>query len=288
MTYDQVLTLDTIVKYGSFKAAAEVMHKSQPSLSIAIKKLEEEFGFQIFDRSEYRPKLTSQGKTFHRQALNLIENFQSLETIGKELGAGFETEINICVEAIFPIETISNLLEKFFEPHITTSLNLNIDVLEGVFQKLKNHEVDFAIAPDFNQQESFEKIKIMETKVIPVIAPKHLGYTSKTLKELPQIVVQSSVIERRGLVYGAFSKQFWYTSDLFMKEQLISAGLGWGSLPEHQVREKLMNGSLIKITDIKGIQENSIPIFLIRALDKILGPNTKNLWNHLSQMNFNR
>lgn len=288
MTYDQVLTLDTIVKYGSYKAAAEVMHKSQPSLSIAIKKLEEEFEFQIFDRSEYRPRLTPQGKTFHRQALNLIESFQTLETIGKELGAGFETEINICVEAIFPIDTISNLLEKFFEPHITTSLNLNIDVLEGVIQKLKSHEVDFAIAPDFNQQENFEKIKIMETKVIPVIAPKHSGYTSKSLKELPQIVVQSSVIERRGAVYGAFSKQFWYTSDLFMKEQLISAGLGWGSLPEHQVREKLKNGSLIKISDIKGIQENSIPIFLMRALDKILGPNTKNLWNHLSQMDFDR
>ena len=67
MTYDQILTLDFIVKYGSFKAAAKEMYKSQPSLSMAIKKLEDEFQFQILSRDNYRPQLTEEGKVFYKK-----------------------------------------------------------------------------------------------------------------------------------------------------------------------------------------------------------------------------
>lgn len=285
MTYDQILTLDTIVKYGSFKAAAEVLHKSQPSLSMAIKKLEEEYEFLIFDRSEYRPKLTKRGKTFYQSAKLVIESYQSLELVGKELGAGFETNINICVEAIFPIASISDILQDFFQPHITTSLNLNTDVLEGVIEKLNNHEVDFAIAPDFKEENNFEKIEFMKAEVVPVISPQHKNYNKKILKTLPQIVVQSSASARESKVHGGYSNKFWYTSDLFMKEQLISAGLGWGRLPLHQVEDKIKNGSLIRIENMKDIQPLPVPIYLLRARNKVMGPNTKNLWEFLAQRN---
>lgn len=285
MTYDQVLTLDTIVKYGSFKSAAEVLFKSQPSISMAIKKLEEEFGFLLFDRSEYRPRLTKKGETFYQTAKLLLDAYQSLEKTGKELGAGIETEINICVEAIFPIASISNLLQNFFQPHITTSLNLNTDVLEGVIEKIKNHEVDFAIAPDFEAENDFERIQFMQTDIVPVIAAEHSEYSVKLLKNLPQIVIQSSASSRNNNVHGAYSKKFWYTSDLFMKEQLISSGLGWGRLPIHQVQNKINNGSLVVIEGMKGIAPLPVPIYLLRAKDKIMGPITRKLWDYLAQMN---
>lgn len=42
MTFDQVLVFHKIVEAGSFKAAAAELHKTQPAISFAIKKLEEE------------------------------------------------------------------------------------------------------------------------------------------------------------------------------------------------------------------------------------------------------
>lgn len=287
MTYDQIVMLDTIVKYGSFKAAAQVLHKSQPSLSVAIKKLEEEFQIQLFDRSEYRPRLTNQGKTFYAKAIEALQYFKDLETTARELGAGFESEITLCAEAIFPIHKIASLLKQFFEPHISTTLNLNIDVIEGVIAKLKSYEVDFALAPDFNQDPEMERIQILSTKVIPVISPdlnEKIRSTLIGLKKIPQIVVGSSVPERKDKVHGAIGSQFWYTSDLFMKEQLISSGLGWGRLPEHQVQKKIEQGELLQIKGIKQISPLIVPLYLIKMKDKILGPNAKNLWDYLSQI----
>jgi DNA-binding transcriptional LysR family regulator len=64
------------VESGSFKAAAAKLHKTQPALSVAIRKLEDEFQLSLFDRSEYRPKLTAQGRVFHEQARESLLAFR--------------------------------------------------------------------------------------------------------------------------------------------------------------------------------------------------------------------
>jgi len=284
MTYDQILTLDYIVKYGSFKAASEAMFKSQPSLSMAIKKLEEEYQIKIFDRTNYRPELTEEGKKFYKKAQLVISEFLSLDTLAKELGAGFETEIKICADAVFPICHISSVLKNFFEPHITTTLDLNIDVLEGVIEKLQNHVVDFALGPDLNLNSEIEKVKILEVKVVPVISPEHFNKMNNDinyLKTIPQIIVGSSSKESRGIIRGLISNQYWNTSDLSMKEQLITNGLGWGRLPLHQIEDKINSNKLVQIKNILEVDERSVSMYLLRSKTKIMGPNTKSLWNFL-------
>jgi DNA-binding transcriptional LysR family regulator len=277
--------LDLIVKFGSFKAAAEAMHKSQPSLSMAVKKLEEEFNIEIFNRDGYRPVLTEIGKAFHQKAIGALDQFQELEKLGLELGAGFESQISICTDAIFPIQNISNVLQKFFDPHITTTLDLSTDVLDGVIEKLNKHEVDFALGPDYQLNSNIEKIRIAEVEIIPVIGTQYKDkITLELLQSIPQIIVSSSVKEKRNIVSGAVSKQFWNTGDFSMKEQLIASGLGWGRLPIHLIDGKLEREELIEIEHVPNVKRMLVPMYLLRSKSKIMGPNTKNLWNYLSQL----
>ena len=108
------------------------------------------------------------------------------------------------------------------------------------------------------------------------------------LKTLPQIVVGSSVKEERKNVKGAISKQLWYTSDFFMKEQIIEAGLGWGRLPIHQIEDKIQSQKLCILKDIPQVpSSDTVPLFLLRSKKKIMGPNTKRLWNYLAEFSEN-
>lgn len=288
MTYDQIVTLDTIVKYGSFKAASEVLHKSQPSLSAAIKKLELEYSIKLFDRSAYRPVLTSAGEAFYKKSQNVIEEFQRLENLAKELGADIDPEINICIDALFPIKNIQQILERFFEPHITTTLNVSIDILEGIMDKLVSHQVDFAlgtIASQNNGQQGLESIQISTTPLVPVIGKKHFDLLNDidSITQIPQIILRSHTTKENNKIYGAAAKKFWYTTDLSMKEQLIEAGFGWGRLPIHQIQNKLDNGSLLEIKNIPLIQTVNVPLYLMRSKTKVMGPNTKRLWTFLAE-----
>jgi DNA-binding transcriptional LysR family regulator len=54
MTFDQILVFHKISQTGSFKSAAAELHKTQPAISLAMKKLEEEMEVELqasFDRS---------------------------------------------------------------------------------------------------------------------------------------------------------------------------------------------------------------------------------------------
>lgn len=285
MTIDQLLTLDAIVVHGSFKAASESMHKTQPSLSVAIKNLEEEFEVTLFNREGYRPVLTEEGKLFYKKALTLISEFKNLQKLGHEMGAGNETQIDICVDAIFPIKKIAETLSNYLEPEISLALNLNTDVLDGVMAKLKNEEVDFAIGPEF-RDDKIESVEILEVKLIPVIAPsllKKIGSDIEALKKFPLIVVESSIRKTYSSVFGSIGDNYWYTTDFYMKQQLIEAGLGWGRLPEHQIKLSLKNKDLVHIKNFSEISSRKIPLYLMRLKTKVMGPHTKNLWDSLSK-----
>ena len=285
MTLEQLLTICNIVDFGSFKAASEAMHKSQPSLSMAIKKLEEEFNITLFDRSQYRPELTQVGKEFSKKAQEIVYKFKELEKLATELGTGIEPEIHICADAIFPIENIKLVLSQFFTSAHSTRLKVTTDVLEGVIDRLRTNSVHFALGPDYHLPANIEKVKIIETTLIPVISPEFQGrITLELLEKLPQVVIGSSLKEKHHEVYGGVSHQYWYTSDFAMKEQFISSGLGWGKLPCHQLNEKLNNRSLIEIKNIPSVSRVTVPLYLIRNKNMVMGPNAKKLWKQLSSL----
>ncbi len=73
-----------IDKYNSFSLAAEKIHISQPSLSIAIKKLEEQLDLKLIDRQYHKTELTADGKRVVELAKEAFELFEQIENFAKE------------------------------------------------------------------------------------------------------------------------------------------------------------------------------------------------------------
>jgi DNA-binding transcriptional LysR family regulator len=174
------------------------------------------------------------------------------------------------------------------EPHITTTLNLNVDMLDELERKLVEKEINFAIGVNFNNHPDLECIPILKTIMTPVIHSDFFKNTNGSLEHLrqyPQIIVKSSAKASTRKILGAVKdmKQ-WFTTDMSMKEKLILNGLGWGRLPRHQIIKSLNDGTLKEIKHIKEISPNPVEISLIRNTTKTMGPNTKRLWNYLANM----
>ncbi|MBC77148.1 MAG: hypothetical protein CME64_14145 [Halobacteriovoraceae bacterium] len=282
MTYDQLVTLESIVEKGSFKAASEHLHKTQPALSSSIKKLELEYDIKLFSRENYRPELTDAGRAFYLKAQEALQSFRELDTFTRELSLDYETELSLSIDAICPLSRIGPSLNSFFEPRASVSLNLNIDLLEGLTQKVLNHQVDFGIGSYMVHYEQVESIPIFDAMMVPVISP-HLEDVSQTLlKKLPQIIVQSSAKQMDRKVVGKLpGAKSWFTSDMYMKEQLIENGLGWGRLPLHQIENKLETGKLKEITNFPQVKRVPVPLYLLKSKTKTLGPHAKALWSFL-------
>ena len=64
-----------VVREGSFSAAAKALYRTQPAISQTIKRLEDEIGRPLFDRSSRRGLLTDAGRVLADHAERLI-NFR--------------------------------------------------------------------------------------------------------------------------------------------------------------------------------------------------------------------
>ncbi len=79
MTLQQLKYILTIVSCGSISEAAKQLFVSQPSLSSAVKDVEQEFGIEIFSRSPKGIALTNEGVEFLAYARQVVEQADLLE-----------------------------------------------------------------------------------------------------------------------------------------------------------------------------------------------------------------
>lgn len=289
MTYDQLVTLDSIVKCGSFKAASQLLHKSQPSLSVAIKKLEEQFQVQIFDRSGYRPELTPEGRIFYQKAKLALMHMKSLELFGEELGMGVEPEIQVGIDGLAPLEKIICELRHFFEDFKATNLTLHMEQLSGTVEKVLKEEIDIGFTPIHEPHENLESIEVHKTCMIPVYSPlllKSEELNIEFLKEKPQVVVTDSG-SKNDKNFGVLEDaRKWVVTSMESKKTIISQGLGWGRLPGFLIVKELKEKTLIPI-ELSEIEHHTVKVFMVRNKAKPIGPISKKLWSQLKEIKFN-
>ena len=289
MTLEQLEIFKTVVSEGSFRAAADKLWKTQPAISIAIKKLEAEFGLSFFDRKNYRATLTESGKAFHEKCISVLHESDQLRALGKHLSKGEEPFIKISINIVCPIPDILVFIRCFFENYPNTQPEIFFDVLKGSIERLDQELVDIslsALAPD---ESRYEKVFLGSTKLIPVAAPGFIpnktaqAIPDSTLKALTQIIVSDSSTKRESKKYHVLpGGKSWTVNSMHVKKEIILAGMGWGSLPEYLIKEELKNGALSPINS-EGIPPLDINIHALRLKNRIHGPVNELLWQSLTK-----
>ena len=284
MTYDQLLTLEAIVKSGSFKGASEILHKTQPSISAAIKKLEQEFQVVLFNRNEYRPSLTKQGEVFFNKAKIALFHMRNLETFGEELGMNSERELKLGVDGLVPLIKLLPQFKQFFNEYNSTELIIETDNISGTMDKLINQKIDLGLLPIIEMNEELEIEKVYEVEMIAVIANQNNCVSLSELKKHAQIIVTDSGKLLKSNNYGVLGEsKKWTVSDMTTKKNIITSGIGWGRIPCFMAETEIDNGQLVRL-EIPEIKNDIVPIYLARNKNKALGPVTKLFWQAIKDV----
>ena len=124
-----------VAKYGSITTAAEKMHLSQPTVSLAIKKLEDQLNMQLLNRSFKGVHLTEKGKKVVEYAKIAFEYLDKIEEMAQECDSTSMNELTM-----YTIPALYNMLSKVASayykkyPHGTYKLlKLENHDLEGIF-----------------------------------------------------------------------------------------------------------------------------------------------------------
>lgn len=147
---------------------------TQPGISLQIKKLEEDLGLVLFDRSTRAVSPTEAGSLFLEKAQLLLTQAKQLKELGKDLGEEFSGKLNIGI-----IPTLAPYLLPLFVQQLTDSFpKLKIIVKEVVTEEIiegiKAGELDFGIiSTPIESQVKFQVLPLFYEKFLLFVSSKH-------------------------------------------------------------------------------------------------------------------
>jgi len=131
VTLEQWQALVAVVDGGGYAQASEALHKSQSSVTYAVQKLQSQLGVKAFEIKGRRAVLTPTGQLLYRRARVLLEEAGSVETAAKSLSAGWEAEIRIAAEVLFPYSILLKCFDRFNRESPHTRIELVESVIAG-------------------------------------------------------------------------------------------------------------------------------------------------------------
>jgi DNA-binding transcriptional LysR family regulator len=275
ITLDQWRTLISIVESGGYAQAAESMFKSQSAVTYAVQKIELLLDVKAFEIQGRKAILTPIGKMLYRRALALVNEANDLEHAVKALSAGWEANINITAEILFPSNLLLTCMDRFGLESPNTRIELIESVIGGTSEALLKGEVDIAITPQL--PPGFLGNLLIRIKIIAVAHSKHplhhLGHnlTYKDLRAYRHLVVRDSGKNRDQRAAIVEVEQRWTVSQIATSIEAVSMGYGFAWLPEAHITKELKSGLLKPLPLIEG-GTREIPLYLVIANPDFAGP----------------
>ena len=275
ITLEQWRSLIAVVDAGSYAQASASLHKSQSAVTYAVQKIESLLGVKAFEIQGRKAMLTPTGQMLYRRALALVAEANDLEQAAHALSAGWESEIHIAAEILFPSRLLLTCLERFGQESPGTRLQLIESVLGGTSDALLKEEVDLVISPQL--PPGFLGDLLMRIKVIAVAHTDHPLHqygrelTYRDLRAYRHVVVRDSGTKRDQRTATVEVDQRWTVSQVATSIQAVCMGYGFAWLPEEHIREELHTGILQPLPLREG-GTREILLYLILANPDFAGP----------------
>ena len=279
VTLEQWSALVSVVDAGSYAKAAERLHRSQSTLTYAVKKLEGLLGVKVFAIKGRRAVLTASGELLYRRGKGLLAEAERLEHAAGDLARGWEPEIRLAVEIVFPTWLLLECLSKFGTERPDTRIELLETVLGGNQEALLGRRADLAIGPA--APEGFVGDRLMEVRFICAAAPSHPLHrlppplTIDDLRPHRHLVVRDSGVQRAA---GGdwLNETRWTVSNKATSIRAAVMGLGYAWYAEESIREELGRGTLQPL-ELREGAERFATLYLIYADRGAAGPGTRRL-----------
>jgi len=163
MTLTELRYIVTLAQEQHFGRAAERCHVSQPTLSVGVKKLEDELGVLIFERSKTAVRLTPVGEGIVTQAQKVLEQAQSIRELAQagknqlaaplKVGAIYTIGPYLFPHLIPQLHKAAPQMPLYIEENFTHVLRdkLRTGELDAIIVALPFHEADVLTKPLYDE-----------------------------------------------------------------------------------------------------------------------------------------
>jgi DNA-binding transcriptional LysR family regulator len=235
-----------VADLGSFRAAAETLHISQPALSRRVDKLEQALGFRLFERTTRKVELNAMGRSFVPKARHVLNELENALLGMTDLSDRLRGQVTVaCVPSSVP-NFLAGAVQAFQRKFPRIRVRLIDETAAEILLAVARSEADFGVSYWGAQEPDLEFQALAEERFVLACLPGHPLARRRRVKwaELAehQCVVLAPGTGNRVLIDQALSTVAsppnWTCEVRHVPAllSLIEAGIGVGAVPRFAMR----------------------------------------------------
>jgi LysR family hydrogen peroxide-inducible transcriptional activator len=178
MTLTELRYIVAVARERHFSRAAEACFVSQPTLSISIKKLEDELGTQIFERGGAEVTLTPIGNEIVSQAQLVLDEVAKIKTLAVQGRDPLNGPLTVGVIFTIGPYLLPRIMKSVIRKHPSMPLILFENQTHKLLEQLRNGEIDVAILAEPFDTTGLEVLPLYDEDFV-VAVPKGHAWTTK-------------------------------------------------------------------------------------------------------------
>jgi DNA-binding transcriptional LysR family regulator len=240
-----------IAEQGSFSAAAEKLHLTQPAISKRIALLEDQLGTRLFDRVGRQVILTQAGNILLNKAQLILSEVTATQRAIADLRGEIQGQLSIATSHHVGLHYLPPVLREFSSLYSEVKLDLHFLDSEQAYDEILQGRYDLAVVTlSLEQDPRFQSYSIWHDQLHFVAAPEHPLATQPHL-QLADLTQHQAILPDLNTYTTKLVKHLFdqenlplninmVTNHLESIKMMLSIGLGWGVLPnrliDHQVQ----------------------------------------------------
>lgn len=248
-----------VAETGSFSAAAEQLHITQPAVSKRIAALEDQLSVRLFDRIGRQIRLTEAGRVLLPSAHKILQTVKETRRHLADLSGKVAGELSLATSHHVGLHRLPPVLKEFVREYPQVDLQLAFVDSEKAYAQVLSGSAEIAVITlSPNAPPAIESQEVWNDPLQFVISPDHplAGARKVTLEELspcPAILPEAHTYTAQ-IVRQLFEDQSLPLSikmaSNFLEtiKMMVSIDLGWSVLPETLIDDQLC------VLPVKGVR----------------------------------
>jgi DNA-binding transcriptional LysR family regulator len=187
----------TVAETRSFSKTSEIIHLTQPAVSLQIQALEEMYETKLFDRSSSKVTLTPAGEVLYKYAKEILALYASAEKVIGEMTGLVKGTITIGAGSTIGNYLLPSVISDFRKTHPKIKVHLFVANMQRVIELLNAGNINLGLVEGDVKRQKIVVEKLLSDELL-LIVPVHHQWAKRKEVSIAELIEEPFILREAG------------------------------------------------------------------------------------------